>query len=107
MPPAPDELSSPLDASSDAASPLLDVEASPPLPLALPPDDVDDGGVFNPAPPLEVLPPLDEDPLLDEEPLLEELLLFNGVLGICWKVGAFDDPHAATTAARHTPKSIT
>jgi hypothetical protein len=104
VPPAPDELSSPLDASSDEP-PLLDVDPPSGLPLLeLPPDEDE----FRPDPPLEELP--DEDPLLlVEDP--EELLLFDGVMLGCIViplklVGVFDDPHAATTAARHTPKSI-
>ena len=107
MPPAPDELSSPLDASSDVEPPpSLDVEVPPLLLLPLLPPDEE--VVFNPVPLLEPLPPLDEDPLLVEDPVEEVELLFSGVvLGCIWKVGAFDDPHPATTAARHTPKSIT
>jgi hypothetical protein len=107
VPPAPDELSSPVDASSEP--PLLDPDASGLLPLLLPPEDVDEGGGwFKPDPPLEELPL--EDPLLlvDDSPL-EELLLFVAAGGGCipWNVGVFDDPHPAATAARHNPKSIT
>jgi hypothetical protein len=106
VPPAPDELSSPVAASSGEVPPLLDVDPASGLPpLELPPDEEE--GMFKPDPPLEELP--DEDPLLVEDPPVEELLLFDGVMLGCivpLKLGVFDDPHAATTAARQTPTSI-